>query len=46
MEKTVTPAVTPARFRSAPDRFATVVYALAAIAALIEFLALFWLDIF
>ena len=46
MEKAVTPPAAPAPFRSAPDRFATVVYALAAIAALIEFLALFWLDIF
>ncbi len=46
MQKATTPSAAHARFRRAPDRFATVVFTLAGVAALVEFLALFWLDIF
>lgn len=39
------PSLASARFRSAPDRFSTLVYALAGLALVVEVVAFFWLDL-
>lgn len=39
------PPEASARFRSAPDRFSTLVYTLAGLALVVEVFAFFWLDL-